>query len=184
MLLNYIKLTVRLLIRNPFITLINVLGLSIGFASFYILWPYAQSELNSDRFHKDYEHIARLTWHHRWTDNKQDWQESYNAVNFCGVAKQIADEFNDVEELTRFVPQGGFLKPLHGTGDKVFIAVYEHDSTKHFFREASVVFVDPNFFQFFSFPLVKGDVSEVSSNREQWCFPKRLAPNTLEQGTP
>ena len=60
MLLNYIKLAFRLLIRNPFFTIINVLGLSVGFASFYILWPYATSELSSDQFHKDHESIARL----------------------------------------------------------------------------------------------------------------------------
>jgi putative ABC transport system permease protein len=161
MLLNYLKLSLRLLIRNPFIATINILGLSIGFAAFFILWPYAYSELTSHRFHKGYERIARLTWQHRYTDNKQDWHESDIAVNFCGVAKQIADEFNEVEDLTRFVPQGGFLKPLHGTGDKVFVSVYEGDSTKHFFREENVAFADPNFFQFFSFPLLKGDVSGI-----------------------
>ena len=161
MLLNYIKLSLRLLSRNPFITAINILGLSIGFAAFYILWPYAHSELRTDRFHKDYERIARLTWHHRWTDNKQDWQEFDIAINFCGVAKHIADEFNEVEELTRYVPQREFLKPLQGTGDKVFVTVYERDSTKHFFREENVAFADPNFFQFFSFPLLKGDASSV-----------------------
>ncbi|HEX6893133.1 MAG TPA: ABC transporter permease [Chryseolinea sp.] len=161
MLLSYIKLSLRLLSRSPFITAINIVGLSIGFAAFYILWPYAHAELTTDRFHKDYERIARLTWHHRWTDNKLDWQESDNAVNFCGVAKHIADEFKEVEELTRLVGQGGFQKALQGTGDKVFMAVYERDSTKHFFREEKVAFADPNFFQFFSFPLEKGDPALV-----------------------
>ena len=60
MILNYLKLAIRLLLRNPFFTFINVLGLSVGFAAFYILWPYAQSELKSDQFHKDYENIARF----------------------------------------------------------------------------------------------------------------------------
>jgi putative ABC transport system permease protein len=161
MLANYIKLSLRLLSRNPFITTINILGLSIGFAAFYMLWPYAYSELTTDWFHKDHERIARLTWHHRWTDNKQDWQESDNAINFCGVAKHIADEFNEVEDLTRFVSQGGFLKPLHGTGDKVLMTVYERDSTKHLFREQNVAFADPNFFEFFSFSLLKGDAPYV-----------------------
>ena len=45
-------------------TAINIIGLSIGFAAFYILWPYAHSELRTGRTHKDYERIARLTWHH------------------------------------------------------------------------------------------------------------------------
>jgi putative ABC transport system permease protein len=161
MLINYIKLSLRLLSRNPFITAINILGLSIGFAAFYILWPYAHSELRTGRTHKDHERIARLTWHHRYTDNKQDWHESDIAINFCGIAKHVADEFNEVEELTRYVSQREFVKPLHGTGDKVFVSVYQRDSTKHLFREENAAFADPNFFQFFSFPLLKGDASEV-----------------------
>ena len=60
MIFNYLKLAVRLLIRNPFFTLINVLGLSIGFAVFIILWQSSQNELRIDRFHKDYERIARF----------------------------------------------------------------------------------------------------------------------------
>ncbi len=87
MLLNYLKLAFRLLLRNPFFTFINVLGLSVGFAAFYILWPYTQSELKSDQFHKDYENIARLTWHHRWTDNNQHWDEFYNANEFLWYRK-------------------------------------------------------------------------------------------------
>ena len=34
MLLNYLKLSLRLLARNPFFTFINVIGLSVGFAVF------------------------------------------------------------------------------------------------------------------------------------------------------
>ena len=61
MLVNYLKLAIRLLIRNPFFTFINVLSLSVGFASFILLWPYAQLELQSDRFHKNAERIGRLS---------------------------------------------------------------------------------------------------------------------------
>jgi len=60
MLLSYLKLSLRLLIRNPFFTFINVLGLAVGFASFMVLWNYSQHELKSDQFHKDYERIYRL----------------------------------------------------------------------------------------------------------------------------
>lgn len=60
MLLNYLKLSIRLMTRNPFFTTINIGGLAIGFASFYILWQYASTELKSDQFHKDPDRIARV----------------------------------------------------------------------------------------------------------------------------
>jgi putative ABC transport system permease protein len=163
MLLNYLKLSFRLLLRNPFFTFINILGLSVGFAAFYILWPYTQSELHSDQFHKDYEQIARLSWHHRWTDNNQDWHEFNNASNFCGVANQVAAEFSEVTDLTRLIPQKNFVKLMHGFGNSVFFSIYRSDSIKEFFREEHSALADPNFFQFFSFPLLSGNASTVLS---------------------
>jgi len=47
MLVNYLKLALRLLMRNPFFTFINVIGLSLGFSSFFALWQYATSELKA-----------------------------------------------------------------------------------------------------------------------------------------
>ncbi len=65
MLLNYLKLSLRLLVRNPFFSLINVIGLSGAFASFFILWDYSSSGLSSDRHHQDANRIYRLAsqWH-------------------------------------------------------------------------------------------------------------------------
>jgi putative ABC transport system permease protein len=60
MLHNYLKLATRLLIRNPFFTIINVVGLAIGFTAFFALWQYSTSELKSDRYHKDFDRIARI----------------------------------------------------------------------------------------------------------------------------
>ena len=57
MLLNYLKLSIRLLIRNPFFALVNVLGLSISFAVFFVFWQHATYELQNDRFHKHYQRI-------------------------------------------------------------------------------------------------------------------------------
>jgi putative ABC transport system permease protein len=161
MLLNYLKLSFRLLVRNPFITGINVVGLSVGFTAFYILWPYTKSELISDQFHSDHEQIARLSWHHRWTDNNQDWDEFYHALNFCGIGKHITEEFSEVKELTRLIPQKYFVKKHQGLNSKIFMAVYKSDSTKELFQEENTAFADPNFFQFFSFPIQSGDAATV-----------------------
>ena len=69
MLINYLKLSFRLMIRNPFFTFINVLGLSVGFAVFFILWPFTQSELKSDQFIQEHEKIFRILFDWRWTDD-------------------------------------------------------------------------------------------------------------------
>ena len=68
MLLNYLKLSVRLLLRNPIFSLVNVIGLSIGFAAFFALWQYSTAELKTDQHHKDFERIVRIGFHQRWNE--------------------------------------------------------------------------------------------------------------------
>ena len=46
---------------------------------------------------------------------------------------------------------------------KYSFAIYQSDSTKEFFPEENTAFADPNFFQFFSFPLQSGDPATVLS---------------------
>ena len=161
MFFNYLKLSFRLLIRNPFFTFINILGLSIGFAAFYILWPYSQSELNSDRFHNEYDRIARLSWHNRWTDDGQNWNEFYHPGNDCGVTKRIAEELSEIKELTRVVPQQFFSKSIQGFGSEVFFSIINKNREKEFFKETNIAYAEPNFFQFFSFPLISGEPKNV-----------------------
>ena len=143
MLLNYLKLAVRLLIRNPFFAFINVLGLSVGFAAFIVLWPYAQSELETDQFHKDAERIGRLSRH-------AEGKISINLPdNPCGVARQIANEFGDIKDLTRIILQPGFDQAKIGCGQDVFFSILNEGSTKKNFREQKTALLMPIFFSFF-----------------------------------
>lgn len=156
MLLSYLKLSLRLLARNPFFTFINIAGLSIGFAAFIILWPYAQSELKSDQFHKDYKKIARLSRYYQYNEGKVD-RGLYLAPHNSGIAKQFLNDYHEITDLTRIIPQEYFETFRQGFDKDLLIAVISKKKTKDFFREKNVAFADPNFFTFFSFPVVEGD---------------------------
>jgi putative ABC transport system permease protein len=160
MFLNYLNLSIRLLLRNPFFTLINILGLSVGFAAFIILWPYAQSELNTDQFHKNADRIGRLSKHAEGK-NSAFVLSNNTPQHQCGVARQIANEFSDIEDLTRIVLQSGFEEAKLGVDDDVLVSILNEGSIKTNFREQNVAFADANFFQFFSFPLIAGDPADV-----------------------
>ena len=84
-------------------------------------------------------------------------------MNFCGIGKRIADEFSEVKELTRLVPQQNFRKSQQGITSDIFFVVYQNDSTKEFFPEENAAFADPNFFTFFSFPLQSGEPATALS---------------------
>ena len=99
-----------MLIQSPFSTFINVAGLSVGFATFLLLYPYTAYELKSDQYHKDSERIARLSGDFKWTDDNQNWNGFLVPFNFWRVANEIKNTFPQVEAVTRLVPQTLFRK--------------------------------------------------------------------------
>lgn len=62
MIKNFIITTLRVLFRNKGFTAINILGLSIGFASCIFIALYINHEVSFDRFHKNSDRIYRLTF--------------------------------------------------------------------------------------------------------------------------
>lgn len=123
MLLNYLKLAVRLLIRDPFFTFINVLGLSVGFAMFFILWQHSSDELKSDQFHKDRDRIYRLYFdsYHR-TGN--DWVHYLSGTTppvFTSIAKE---KFTVIESATRIFHQNNFYRYLLENASAVWKLYY------------------------------------------------------------
>jgi putative ABC transport system permease protein len=104
MLLNYLKLSLRLLARNPFFTGINVIGLAIGFASFYALWEYAITELRSDQYHKDYDRIARIGVNWQWTDDGgKTWGNLIGGFSFPSLLPRVSEDYPEVQSTLRIL---------------------------------------------------------------------------------
>jgi len=160
MLLNYLKLAIRLLLRNPFFTFINVAGLSIGFTAFYVLWPYAQHELKSDLFLKDHEQIAKLS--RTYTFEENGVVQSYKlGVHNSGIARQFLRDYPEVIGLTGIISQQFFETFRQGFDKDVFVSIEKENGTREVIREHNLAFADSNFFQFFSFPLQRGSAGEI-----------------------
>lgn len=164
MLVNYLKPAIRLLTRNPLISLINIAGLSVGFAAFFVLWLYAQNELRTDRFYKDWESIVRCGLHTQWTDDKTNWEEATVAGNRNSLAIQLSDAYNEIEDVTILTFPRFFRKlqvEAAGHGKDVVLANEKSDGTRVSFLESQVVYADPNVFTFFSIPVIAGDPEKL-----------------------
>lgn len=161
MLLNYLKLSLRLMLRNPVGSVVNIAGLTIGFTTFLLLWPYADRELKSDQYHRDAEKIVRLGVDFKWTDDKKNWNGFLGAFNSWGVAHQISQTFPKVEALTRLVVQLNYTKDRQQADRDLYISIIDREHNKVFYREAKTIFADTNFFQFFTIPLVAGQPQHV-----------------------
>lgn len=117
---------------------INIIGLSIGIAATLIIVVYIVDELGYDKMHVDAERIYRVGFTGRLQGN-----EFTAAVTSAPMAEAMQREIPDVEEVVRF----GLWRTMPVSVDEKA------------FTERHVLVADSNFFKFFSFPVIEGDVN-------------------------
>ena len=140
MIQNYIKIAWRNLVRNKVSSIINIGGLAIGLACVLLIGMYVKDELGYDRFFKDANRIYRVNTHEK-TGN----DEFVAGHTPPPVGAALMSNFPEVESYTRiFLP-----------GDEV--VHYLDNGQRHSLTEKSLLSVDSNFLQFFSYPLLAGD---------------------------
>ncbi len=174
MLLNYLKLSIRLLIRNPFFTCINVIGLAIGFAVFFILWPYTQSGLNSDQQWKDSNRIARLGFEWTWSDDGNTWQQRIFGSNGPHIVNQLTSDYPELESFTRIMHQNWFTVDNVGLSQEIIVSLERSDQSKVVYKEDKVVCADANVFEFFPIPLISGSQTSALRNPNSVAICERL----------
>ena len=154
MLNNYIKSSLRNLVRNPMSSFINVFGLAVGFGVFFILWQYAKSELETDSFHNDADRIVRLAHTYKWRSEAGTMDEVTVGTNVAAVTAQLGEDFSQVVDYTRIYSQNNFGGTVHGS--EVVMSVTNPDGKRIATKETNLIYGDANFFQFFNFPLSSG----------------------------
>ncbi|HEX5170949.1 MAG TPA: ABC transporter permease [Cyclobacteriaceae bacterium] len=163
MLLNYFKLAVRLMARSPFFTAINVTGLSVGFAVFFILWPFTQAELDSENFIKDRQKIFRTLFNVKVVGGPAAGQEHTGTMQPSIVTSTLFNE-KLIDEYTRFIPQDNFW-PTHTPGLKAYLVIRSVKKNPVFKIENSIC-ADQNFFEFFDLPFLTGNRATALSQGE------------------
>lgn len=136
MIKNYLKTAWRSIRKNKLFSFINILGLSIGIATCFIIMLYVQDELSYDCFNKNADNIARVVFRANLNGGKID-----ESVTMPPVAQTMKKDFPEVEDATRIL---NFGRPKTTCNNRVF-------------KEDRFVLVDPNFFSIFTLPMLKGD---------------------------
>ncbi|MBE7174675.1 MAG: ABC transporter permease, partial [Williamsia sp.] len=136
MLTNYVKIAWRNLVRNKAFSAINIVGLALGLATCLLISLYAFDELSYDRSSQKADQIVRVVFR-----GIMDGGQINEANVMPPVAQTLKAEYPEVEEATRIRTAGS---PSITVGDKTF-------------RDDQVAYVDSNFFQVFSLPLIQGD---------------------------
>jgi putative ABC transport system permease protein len=140
MLQNYFKVALRNILKHKFYSALNIAGLAMGLASCFIIGLYVLDELTYDKFHSDHENIYSVALHGRIGG-----QELYTSSSSPPVGQAMVQGIPGVEQAVRLRQWGNVVMKFE---DKAF-------------TETEVLLADSNFFQFFSFKLLKGEADKV-----------------------
>ena len=127
---NYLKTALRIIQKHKAFSFINITGLAVGMACCVLILLWVQDELSYDRFHEDHEQLYRLILKH---------EGKWFTASPWALAPILKEEYEEVTLCTRYAQRS-------------FVASYGERS----FYE-SVAFVDPDFFEMFTFPLLSGN---------------------------
>jgi len=140
MIKQYFKIAIRNLVKQKGLALINVLGLSIGIACFSLFLLYAVNELNFDRFHEKGDQIYRV---YRATEAMGDEKAEADVYLPMPLGPALVQDIPDVASSVRM--SEGWRPDFVKVDGKI--------------GRLEVSFADPNFFQFFSFELTRGNAA-------------------------
>ena len=138
MILNYFRTTFRNLFRNRGFTLINIIGLAIGMAASLLITLWVFDELSYDKYNEKINNIYRV-------DRDIFYNKERFLVPVTGAiyGETIKNDIPDFEDMVRLYPNEMSIEDIRGV---------DHNE--------EVFFVDPSFFNVFTFPFIQGDSEE------------------------
>jgi putative ABC transport system permease protein len=140
MLRHYFRIAIRNLGRHKVLTVINILGLSLGLACFSLILVFAVNEFSYDNWHVKAARIYRVDE----TFVRKDGQTLGSSGGNMPVGPALKQDFPDVEDAVRIsASDEKLMKGNNGT------------------MRLDMSFADPGFFTMFSFPLVSGAPAQV-----------------------
>jgi putative ABC transport system permease protein len=140
---NYLKVAWRNIIRHKGYSFINVFGLAVGLTCCMLIFLYVRQELSFDTFHRRADRIYRFT-----LESSEPEGKTVDAPTPSPAAPILKSEFPEIQKITRIYFAGS---KLMASGQKRFY-------------EKGVIFADADFFDIFTFPVLKGASRNLLAN--------------------
>jgi putative ABC transport system permease protein len=134
---NYLTMTIRIFRKHKGFSLINTAGLAIGISCCILILQYIRHEFSFDKFHENSKYIYRIIQHQE--GNIYQGVDVFNSLPAI-LAPSIREDFPEDAKVTR-------------------VKNYERQvryKDKQFY-EKFFLYVEPEFLEMFSFPIIKGD---------------------------
>lgn len=161
---NYLKISIRHLLRHRLYALLNLGSLAIGLACFIWIWLYVKDEWKYDQYPQQNQSIYRVV-----SDFETSQGTNYHATSAPLWGPYLQQDYPQIAKVVR----------IRAIGQKMMVS-----HAKNQFYEARWAFADADFFQMFSLPLLKGDPTNVLRKRHQVVITQAMAQKYFGGGSP
>ncbi len=134
-----IKIVIRNILRNKYISLIKISGLALGMACCIVIFLYVHNELAYDAFHDNADNIYRIA------EDRTVPAGHFRKARISPLVGKILDDYPQVDQTARLYRiRNGMVKfgQQHSFPERLFYA-------------------DPSLFDVFSIPFVKGRAKDA-----------------------
>ncbi|WP_420386889.1 ABC transporter permease [Roseivirga sp.] len=145
MIKNYLKVAFRNIKRNKLYATLNILGLSVGLASFFVIILFLNNELSYDKFHEKADQVYRVVL----TETYDGQSEKVGGLT-AALAPASAEEIPEIMAYSR----------IEGWNKSVIIPGSQADSSAVFNSLA----VEDGFFEFFDLEILSGNEGLADQN--------------------
>ncbi len=133
---NYLSIAIRLIQKQPGYAFINIVGLAVGMAAFFVITLFITDELSYDKHFENSDRIYRVAVHGVTSNGDVN-----TAMTSPSWGPEWMDEIPEIEALVRMKPP-----------QQMWLVA--KDDLKFF--EKGFVFIDSTAFDVFSFDLIRG----------------------------
>jgi putative ABC transport system permease protein len=172
MLLNFLKIAYRILLKNKVFSIVNIFGLAIGMAACFFIFAYVHFESSYDSFHRQKGDLYRVN-----TAYGGSYGNGIESTNHPATGPAMKADFPEVKDFARVVPSSIFLSAATVTyTNKQGQAVT--------FNQDRMYYADPSFLTMFSFPFVSGNVATALKEAGTTVISETMAKKYFGRANP
>lgn len=155
---NHFKVSLRQLKKHWGYSLIHIIGLSVGIAACVLIYSYTSFEKGYDSFHDDIDQLYRV-------NQTNIWRPEGGQMSSTGLplGKVLDQDFPEVLSSLR----------INDWNDQT--VQYKNQNGEIVTYRESILGADSSFFNFFSFPLRKGDAKNALHKINQIVISDEMA---------
>ncbi len=165
MIKNYFLTSFRRLLKQRFFTFLNVLGLAIGLAAFWLIQHYVTYEKSYEAFMENGNDIYRVQ-----LDVYRNSELVYkSSENYAGVGEAMKTTYPEVLEYARLYNMG--------SKNNVIITWEDGPNGPVVFKQTKFLYADAPILSLFSYKMVRGDRDEALKDPFTIVISETMAKN-------